>query len=97
MAAPGDRRGELPEAVAQDAGDVRGLSGRHQAVHAGAPLRGSALGAELHPWQIVALGRYSMWGWPEMDAGGDLVRAGIMPDPVPARLERMDRHGGPHG
>jgi len=40
---------------------------------------------ELHPWQIVALGRYSMWGWPEMDAGGDLLRAGIFPDPVPAR------------
>ncbi len=40
---------------------------------------------ELHPWQIVALSRYIIWGWPEGDAGGDLKRAGIEPDPVSER------------
>jgi acyl-homoserine lactone acylase PvdQ len=40
---------------------------------------------ELHPWQITALGRYIIWGWPEGDAGGDLERAGIKPDPVAPR------------
>ena len=38
---------------------------------------------KLEPWQIVALGRYIIWGWPEGEAGGDLQRAGIQPDPVP--------------
>lgn len=37
---------------------------------------------KLEPWQIVALGRYIIWGWPEGEAGGDLLRAGIQPDPV---------------
>ncbi len=37
---------------------------------------------ELEPWQIIALGRYIIWGWPEADAGGDLKRIGIDPDPV---------------
>src|SRR5207253_3072080 len=36
----------------------------------------------LEPWQIIALGRYVIWGWPEGDAGGDLKRAGIEPDPI---------------
>jgi acyl-homoserine-lactone acylase len=36
----------------------------------------------LEPWQIIALGRYIIWGWPEADAGGDLKRIGIDPDPV---------------
>src|SRR4029077_10952621 len=40
---------------------------------------------KLEPWQIVALGRYIIWGWPEGDAGGDLQRAGIRPDPVSPR------------
>lgn len=40
---------------------------------------------ELHPAQIVALGRYIIWGWPEGEAGGDLRRAGIDPDPVAYR------------
>jgi acyl-homoserine-lactone acylase len=40
---------------------------------------------ELHPWQVVALGRYAIWGWPEGDAGADLSRAGIEPDPVEPR------------
>jgi acyl-homoserine lactone acylase PvdQ len=40
---------------------------------------------ELRPWQVIALGRFIIWGWPEGDAGGDLRRAGIQPDPVSPR------------
>jgi acyl-homoserine lactone acylase PvdQ len=40
---------------------------------------------ELHPWQVIALSRYIIWGWPERDAGGDLLRGGIQPDPVSPR------------
>src|SRR5262249_45521041 len=40
---------------------------------------------ELHPWQITALSRYIIWGWPEGDAGGDLRRGGIEPDPISPR------------
>jgi acyl-homoserine lactone acylase PvdQ len=40
---------------------------------------------ELQPWQVIALSRYIIWGWPERDAGGDLLRAGILPDPVSPR------------
>ena len=31
---------------------------------------------------MVALSRYIIWGWPEGEAGGDLKRVGIDPDPV---------------
>src|SRR5271169_20660 len=37
---------------------------------------------KLEAWQVVALGRFTIWGWPEGEAGGDLQRAGIEPDPV---------------
>jgi acyl-homoserine-lactone acylase len=37
---------------------------------------------KLEPWQIIALGRYIIWGWPEGEAGGDLLRGGVQPDPV---------------
>jgi len=37
---------------------------------------------KMEPWQVVALGRYIIWGWPESEAGGDLLHAGIEPDPV---------------
>lgn len=40
---------------------------------------------ELHPAQIIALGRYIIWGWPEGEAGADLQRGGIKPDPVAYR------------
>ena len=40
---------------------------------------------EIHPWDVVALGRYIIWGWPLGEAGGDLQRAGITPDPVAYR------------
>ncbi len=39
----------------------------------------------LEPWQIIALGRFIIWGWPEGEAGGDLKRAGIEPDPIAYR------------
>ena len=35
---------------------------------------------EIHPWDVVALGRYIIWGWVLDDAGGELMRAGIVPD-----------------
>ena len=35
---------------------------------------------EIHPWDVVALGRYIIWGWVLEDAGGELIRAGIVPD-----------------
>ncbi|MEX0678475.1 MAG: penicillin acylase family protein [Pirellulales bacterium] len=37
---------------------------------------------QIEPWMCVALGRYIIWGWPEGEAGGDLKRIGIQPDPV---------------
>ncbi|MGE0129893.1 MAG: penicillin acylase family protein [Blastocatellales bacterium] len=40
---------------------------------------------ELHPTQVIALGRYIIWGWPLGEAGGDLRRGGIEPDPVAYR------------
>jgi acyl-homoserine-lactone acylase len=46
------------------------------------PEQVPAWAPKLEPWQIVALGRYILWGWPEGEAAGDLKRAGIEPDPV---------------
>src|SRR5579883_3109577 len=46
------------------------------------PEQVPAWAPKLDPWQIIALGRYIIWGWPEGEAGGDLLRAGIQPDPV---------------
>lgn len=40
---------------------------------------------QIEPWMCVALSRYIIWGWPEGDAGGDLARAGIKPDPIEYR------------
>jgi acyl-homoserine-lactone acylase len=37
---------------------------------------------QIEAWMCVALGRYIIWGWPEGEAGGDLARSGIKPDPV---------------
>ncbi len=39
----------------------------------------------VQPWQVVALGRYIIWGWPLGDAFEDLERGGIEPDPLPYR------------
>ena len=37
---------------------------------------------EIHPWDVIALGRYIIWGWPMGEAGGDLQRGGVQPDPA---------------
>lgn len=44
------------------------------------PEQVPAWAQEIHPWDVVALGRYIIWGWPLGEAGGDLLRAGIQPD-----------------
>jgi acyl-homoserine-lactone acylase len=46
------------------------------------PEQVPAWAPKLEPWQLVALGRYIIWGWPEGEAGGKLLHAGIRPDPV---------------
>ena len=46
------------------------------------PEQVPAWAPKLEPWQCVALGRYIIWGWPEGEAGGKLLRAGIQPDPI---------------
>jgi acyl-homoserine lactone acylase PvdQ len=53
------------------------------------PQEVPAWAPELHPWQVIALSRYIIWGWPEGDAGGDLLRAGIRPDPVSPRASNQ--------
>jgi acyl-homoserine-lactone acylase len=40
---------------------------------------------EIHPWDVIALGRYIIWGWPLGEANGDLERGGIEPDPAEYR------------
>src|SRR6185503_9824952 len=40
---------------------------------------------EIHPWDVIALGRFIIWGWPMSEAGGDLQRGGIALDPVAYR------------
>jgi acyl-homoserine-lactone acylase len=40
---------------------------------------------EIHPWDVIALGRYIIWGWPLGEAGADLKRGGIRPDPAAYR------------
>jgi acyl-homoserine lactone acylase PvdQ len=46
------------------------------------PEQVPAWAPELHPWQIIALSRYIIWGWPEGDAAEDLQRVGIKPAPI---------------
>lgn len=46
------------------------------------PEKVPAWAPALHPAQVIALGRYIIWGWPEGEAGADLRRGGIEPDPV---------------
>jgi acyl-homoserine-lactone acylase len=40
---------------------------------------------EIHPWDVIALGRYIIWGWPLGEASGDLQRGGIQTDPAAYR------------
>ena len=44
------------------------------------PREVPAWAQEIHPWDVVALGRFIIWGWPLGEAGADLLRAGIQPD-----------------
>jgi len=46
------------------------------------PEQVPAWAPKLEPWQLVALGRYIIWGWPEGEAAGKLLHAGIQPDPI---------------
>src|SRR5260370_41478810 len=48
------------------------------------PEQVPAWAQEIHPWDVVALGRYIIWGWPLGEAAGDLEKVGIRPDPPPA-------------
>ena len=61
---------------------------------------------EIHPWDIIALGRYIIWGWPMGEAGGDLERGGIKLDDLayrgsneiligPSRTAMKDSEQGP--
>ena len=40
---------------------------------------------KLEPWFVPMLGRYISWGWMEREIGGELLRAGIQPDPAAYR------------
>jgi len=46
------------------------------------PEQVPAWAPRLEPWRVIALGRYIIWGWPEGEVGGDLLRGGIRPDPM---------------
>ena len=46
------------------------------------PEQVPAWAPKLEPWQLVALGRYIIWGWPEGEAADKLRHAGVQPDPV---------------
>ncbi len=49
------------------------------------PERVPAWGTPPEPWEVVALSRLIIWGWPEGTAAEDLERAGITPDPIEPR------------
>ncbi|MEN3331806.1 MAG: acyl-homoserine-lactone acylase [Blastocatellia bacterium] len=49
------------------------------------PEQVPAWAQEIHPWDVIALGRYIIFGWPMGEAGGDLLRAGIQLDPLAYR------------
>jgi len=49
------------------------------------PEQVPAWAQEIHPWDVVALGRFIIWGWPMGEAGADLLRAGIQPDDMTYR------------
>lgn len=40
---------------------------------------------KLEPWFVPMLGRYIIWGWMEGEVGGELLRAGVRPDPAAYR------------
>jgi len=49
------------------------------------PEQVPAWAPEIHPWDVVTLGRYIIWGWPLGEAMGDLSHAGIQPDDMAYR------------
>jgi acyl-homoserine-lactone acylase len=49
------------------------------------PEQVPAWAPKLEPWQIIALGRYIIYRWPEGEAGSDLKNGGLQPIPVPYR------------
>ena len=53
------------------------------------PEQVPAWAQEIHPWDVVALGRYIIWDWPMGEAAGDLARAGV--EVRPAGLPRLER------
>ena len=53
------------------------------------PEQVPAWAPKLEPWQVVALGRYIIWGWPEGEAAGDLQR--WRHSARPGRLPRLER------
>jgi penicillin amidase len=40
---------------------------------------------EIHPWDVLALSRYIIFGWPLGESASDLGKAGIQPDPAAYR------------
>jgi len=56
------------------------------------PEKVPAWAPEIHPWHVVALGRFILYGWPVGAALADLRRVGIAPDVpsgLPADLRRL--------
>jgi acyl-homoserine-lactone acylase len=49
------------------------------------PEQVPAWAPKLEPWQVVALARYIIWGWPEGEIATDLRNGGLQPDPVAYR------------
>src|SRR6185369_14543813 len=49
------------------------------------PEQVPAWAQEIHPWDVIALGRYIIWGWPKGEAAGDLAKAGIRLDDLAYR------------
>ena len=49
------------------------------------PEQVPAWAQEIHPWDVVALGRYIIWNWPMGEAAGDLHGPGVEFGPLPYR------------
>jgi len=47
------------------------------------PEEKPAWAQEIHPWDVLALGRYIIWGWPLGEAEDDLQKVGLQFDPPP--------------
>ncbi|MFB3826408.1 MAG: penicillin acylase family protein [Bryobacteraceae bacterium] len=76
------RYGELPAHIRRLAEAFQRGVARFMSEH---PAQAPAWAPKLAPWQVVALGRYIIWGWPEGEIGGKLVAAGIPIQPLPYR------------